>query len=169
MKAYISKRPIHFMILFACILFMTSCEQEYFEPNTSAAPGGGTVTTYKAYTLSSTDPGGENVYGRVVFYKYSATVTLVQMGLYNTDTDASYTAEIYTGALADGSTSVVKALDGVSGATGTFVSSKYFTITDATFFDGLSGLDANVKIKLGEDAVAAGDIGANAAPVAEQD
>lgn len=169
MKSAISIRVFSAMVATALLLFFTSCEQEYFEPNLNVAPGGGTVSTYKAYTLSSEDPGGENIYGRVVFYKYSSTVTLVQMGLYNTDADEAYTANIYSGALTDGSTTVSKSLDAVNGESGAFSSSKYFTITDASFFDGLDDYDASVKVMLDGTPVAAGDIGLNADPVAEQD
>jgi len=148
---------------------LTSCEQEYFEPNTTAMPGGGTVTTYKAYSLGTPDPDGDDVYGRIVFYKYSSTVTLVQMGLYHTDPETEYVSEIYSGALADGSTTVSRTLDKVSGESGAFATYKYFTISDATFFDGLDAYNANVKVKQGATVVVAGDIGVNAAPVEQQD
>ncbi|MEJ1241461.1 hypothetical protein WBG78_25160 [Chryseolinea sp. T2] len=144
---------------------LTSCEQEDYQPATSVMPGGGTVTTYKAYTLGAADPGGENIHGRIVFYKYSSTVTLVQMGLYNTDPDTEYASEIYIGALIDGSSTVSKALDKVNGESGGFTTYKYFTIKDETFFDGLDAYDANVRVKLGATVVAAGDIGSNAEPV----
>ncbi len=159
------------MLLTGIVLtsLLSSCEQEYFEPNTTALPGGGTVSTYKAYTISSFNPDGDNVYGRVVFYRYSATVTLVQMGLYNTDPSETYSAEIYSGPISAGSTTVVKGLDGIDGESGAFVSSKYVVIKDATFFDNLDAFDASVKVLLGTSAVAGGDIGANEDPVAEQD
>jgi hypothetical protein len=169
MKHTIIMRALILVAALAIAGALTSCEQEFFEPNTSAMPGGGTVTTYKAYTLGSADPGGDNIYGRVVFYKYSSSVTLVQMGLYNTDPEAEYASEIYSGALADGSTMVSRTLDKVSGESGAFSTFKYFTISDATFFDALTDYDANVKVKLGAQVVAAGDIGINADPVAEQD
>lgn len=166
MKQIASIRAI--AILTALVVFLGSCEQEYFEPNLSTAPGGGTVSTYKAYTLSSEDPGGDNIYGRIVFYKYSSTVTLVQIGLYNTNPDQSYSADIYGGAVETGGT-LSKSLDAVSGESGAFSSSKYFTISDASFFEGLADYDASVKVMLGSTTVAAGDIGMNADPVAEQD
>lgn len=167
----------HNILMKALILFcalaiaglLASCEQEYFEPATSAMPGGGTVTTFKAYSLGTPDPDGDDIYGRIVFYKYSSKVTLVQIGLYNTDPETAYASEIYVGALADGSTTVSRVLDNVDGGSGSFVTFKYFTISDADFFDGLEAYDANVKVKLGTAVVVAGDIGANASPVAEQD
>src|SRR4051794_30881318 len=124
---------MRFLIIVTALVIagmLSSCEQEKFEPATNAMPGGGTVTTYKAYTLGAIDPDGDNIYGRVVFYKYSSTVTLVQMGLYNTDPETSYVSEIYTGALADGSTTVSRTLDNVDGASGGFETLKYFTISD---------------------------------------
>ena len=169
MKINIIMRAIILIAALAIAGLLSSCEQEYFEPNTSLMPGGGTVTTYKAYTLGSSDPDGANIHGRVVFYKYSSTVTLVQMGLYNTDPETEYASEIYSGALVDGLTTVSKALDNVNGESGGFATYKYFTIKDETFFDGLNAYDANVKVKLGASIVAAGDIGANAAPVEESE
>ncbi|HTF19239.1 MAG TPA: hypothetical protein VK658_14255 [Chryseolinea sp.] len=148
---------------------LSSCEQQYYEPALNGISGGGTVTTYKAYTLGSADPGGDNIYGRIVFYKYSSTVTLVQMGLYNTDPETEYVSEIYSGALADGSSTVSRTLDNVSGESGAFATLKYFTISDAAFFDALENYDANVKVKQGAQLVAAGDIGVNADPVEEQE
>ncbi|GAB3948461.1 hypothetical protein GCM10028805_22910 [Spirosoma harenae] len=152
-------------ILLTLIALSTSCEQQSYEPNTSVAPGGGTVTTYKAYTLASTD--GKNIYGRVVFYKYSATVTLVEIGLYNTTTGTSYASSIYQGKLSGGSATALKPLDTISGATGEFSTNKYFTISEAGFYDKLGAYDANVKIMLGTTLVASGNIGANATPVAQ--
>lgn len=153
-------------ILLSLMGFVTSCEQQNYEPNYNTAPGGGTVTTYKAYTLSSAT--GTTVYGRVVFYKYSSTVTLVQMGLYNTATSTTYLASIYQGKLSAGSTTALKPLDTVSGATGEFATNKYFTINESGFFDKLTAYDANVKIMSGTILVASGNIGANAAPAAQQ-
>ncbi len=169
MRSYISTRLFSFAIALTGFGLFTACEQEHYEPNTTALSGGGTVTTYKAYTLSSADPDGDNIYGRVVFYRYSSTVTLVQMGLYNTDPAETYTADIFGGALTEGSTTVTIELDDVSGTTGAFVSSKYFVMNDATFYDNLADYDASVKVMLGANPVAVGDIGANAEPVAEQD
>jgi hypothetical protein len=169
MKNNIIMRGLIIVAALAIAGFLSSCEQEYFQPNTSAMPGGGTVTTYKAYALGTPDPDGESIYGRIVFYKYSSKVTLVQMGLYNTDPEKDYVSEIYNGALSDGSTTLSRALDNVDGESGAFATFKYFTITDETFFDGLAAYDANVKVKLGASVIVAGDIGANAAPVEEQE
>ena len=144
---------------------LTACEQKNFEPSYNAAPGGGTLSTYKAYTLSSTDKLG--IYGRVVFYKYSTTVTLVQMGLYNTTKGTTYQASIYGGALTANSATALKPLDKVDGATGAFATSKYYTISEAGFYDKLDTYDANVKIMVNPAMVASGNIGANAKPVVQ--
>jgi hypothetical protein len=169
MKYNIIFRALIIVAALAIAGILASCEQEYFEPNTSVMPGGGTVTTYKAYSLGTADPDGDDVYGRIVFYRYSSSVTLVQMGLYHTDPETEYVSEIYSGALADGSTTVSRTLDKVNGESGAFVTFKYFTISDAAFFDGLNDYDANVKVMLGTTVVVAGDIGSNAAPVEQQD
>lgn len=152
-------------IVLALLVFTTSCEQQNFEPNANAAPGGGTISTYKAYTLASAD--GKNIYGRVVFYKYNTSVTLVQVGLYNTATSASYSASIYQGKLAGGATTALKPLDTISGTTGEFSTNKYFTISEAGFYDKLGSYDASVKIMSGTTVVSSGNIGANAAPIAQ--
>ncbi|MVM41766.1 hypothetical protein GO730_35660 [Spirosoma sp. HMF3257] len=167
MNRYFNQRSIFPLLgLFLSVLvFLSSCEQNKYEPNTSVAPGGGTVTTYKSYTLTSA--AGSTVYGRVVFYKYNSTVTLVEIGLYNTTTGTSYASSIYQGKLADKSTTALKPLDAISGATGEFSSNKYFTISEAGFFDKLTTYSAHVKILSGTTVVASGDIGANATPVAQ--
>jgi len=141
---------------------LTACEQKDFEPNYNAAPGGGTLSTYKAYTLTSTSAQG--IYGRVVFYKYSAAVTLVQMGLYNTTKGTTYQASIYGGALAANSTTALKPLDKIDGTTGAFATTKYFSINEAGFYDKLDAYNASVKI-MGTTMVASGNIGSNAKPV----
>lgn len=153
------------LLLTATVLF-ASCEQENYEPNLTAAPGGGTVTTFKAYTLGSTTL--EDIYGRVVFYRYTDKVTLVQIGLYNTDEESSYTASIFNGDLIGASTEELVALDNVDGATGAFSTSKFFIINGAGFYDGLGDYDANVKVMLSASVVSEGDIGANAEPVEEK-
>lgn len=147
------------------LISVTSCEQQNYEPNANAASGGGTKTTYKAYTLASAT--GTTVYGRVVFYKYSASVTLVEMGLYNTTAGTSYSSSIYQGKLAAGSATALKPLDTISGATGAFTTNKFFTINEAGFYDKLSAYDASVKVMVGTMMVASGNIGVNATPVAQ--
>ena len=169
MKKYfnkISAVPLLGAFLLAFTL-LTSCEQTDYPPNLSAAPGGGTISTYKAYTLASTD--SKNVYGRVVFYKYSAAVTLVQMGLYNGTADASYTSAIFPGKVTATSATALKALDSVNGSTGEFATAKYFTITDSGFYDKLDTYDANVVVMAGTAIIASGNIGANAAPVSKSE
>lgn len=153
-------------IILSLVALSTACEQQSYEPNYNVAPGGGTVSTYKAYTLSSAT--GSTISGRVVFYKYSSSVTLVEVGLYNTIKGTSYASSIYQGKLATGLATALKPLDTISGETGEFSTNKYFTISEAGFYDKLGTYDANVKIMLGTGVVASGNIGANAAPVAQQ-
>ena len=152
-------------IVLSFIALFTACEQQNYEPNFNVAPGGGTVSTYKSYTLSSVP--GSSVYGRVVFYKYNSSVTLVEMGLYNATKGATYSASIYEGKLAESSAKVLKALDGISGETGAFSSNKYFTISEAGFYDKLTTYNANVKVMSGTTVLASGNIGGNATPVAQ--
>ena len=152
-------------VFFSLLVFLSSCEQNKYEPNTTAAPGGGTVSTYKSYTLTSAT--GSTVYGRVVFYKYSTAVTLVEIGLYNTNTATAYASSIYQGKLSESSATVLKPLDAISGTTGEFSSNKYFTINEAGFYEKLSTYSANVRIMSGTTIVASGNIGGNAAPVAQ--
>ena len=152
-------------IVLSFVALFTSCEQQNYEPNFTVAPGGGTVSTYKSYTLSSAT--GASVYGRVVFYKYNSSVTLVEMGLYNTTKGATYTASIYEGKLAESSTKVLKTLDALSGDTGAFSSNKYYTVNEAGFYDKLTTYNANVKVMSGTTVLANGNIGGNATPVAQ--
>lgn len=160
----IFNRTITLLLIMTVVL--SSCEQENYEPNLTAAPGGGTVTTYTAYTLSPTTP--DDISGRIVFYKYSSKVTLVQIGLYNTSEELSYSAAIFSGALAASGGSIV-ALDEVSGATGAFGTDKFFVINSEGFYDALADYDANVKVMFESATVSEGDIGMNAEPVEEGD
>ena len=152
-------------LFFSLVAFLSSCEQQKFEPNMSAAPGGGTITTFKSYTLTSAT--GATVYGRVVFYKYNSAVTLVEVGLYNTTTGTPYIASIYEGKADNSAAKTLKPLDAISGATGEFSTNKYYTISEAGFYDKLSAYNANVKIMSGTSLVASGNIGSNATPVAQ--
>ena len=161
------KHTTYSLTVAALMLFLftslAACEQQDYEPNANAAPGGGTITTYKAYTLTAV--GSPSVYGRVVFYRYSPTVTLVQMGLYNTTSSTAYAAAIYGGTATAITTTPLKPLDKVNGSTGAFATSKYVTVSESGFYDKLSTYNANVRILAGTTAVASGNIGANAAPV----
>lgn len=167
MKRYLKKisSGAVFGLLLAFSVFLVSCEQTNYQPNMSAAPGGGTVTTYKAYTLTSAD--STNIYGRVVFYKYSSSVTMVQMGLYNGKDGNTYESSIFPGKVGDVSATPLKKLDIVSGETGEFATSKFFMINEAGFYDKLDTYNANVAVMAGTAIVASGNIGANAAPVVQ--
>jgi len=154
----------------AAITFLftsTSCEQDKVEPEMSAAPGGGTITTFKAYTLSSAD--ANDIYGRIVFWKDNTGGTLVQISLYNTIETDVYPSGIFAGESDDASGTELISLYPINGETGEFSTSKFFVIPDKTFYDGLETYDAYVQVLLGDDAVAIGDVGMNAAPVDEDE
>ncbi|MFD1003198.1 hypothetical protein ACFQ21_27985 [Ohtaekwangia kribbensis] len=165
MKTYFAPIFRFALMLIPAILMLTSCEQENVEPELEAAPGGGTLTVYKAYTLDSI-PGQGNIYGRVVFWRDNTKKTLVQVSLYNTASADIYPTGIYTGKAEDDLVTELQPLYSVSGATGEFSTSKFYVITDKTFFENLETYNAHVKILLQSTVIASGDIGENATPVA---
>jgi hypothetical protein len=152
------------MVATALMMFLSACEQEGVTPELNAAPGGGTITTFKAYTLDSI-PGAGNVYGRVVFWLDNANNTLVQISLYNTKAALSYPTGIFEGAVTGGSSGSINTLTPVDGEKGELSPYKYFAIDNNDFFSGIDDLDAHVSIFLGDTPVAVGDIGKNAKPV----
>ena len=161
------KKYIKNIVLFLAVVALLSCEQERLGPELETAEGGGKLTTYTAYTIDATDPSGSNVYGRVVFYKTTLDQTLVQISLYNTISGFMHPALIVEGAAGTGTTTLI-ALDNIDGSSGEFMTSKFFVITDTSFYDSLETLDANVSISLSptdDTIVAVGDIGINAEPV----
>ncbi|MEH6512510.1 MAG: hypothetical protein V7734_05355 [Maribacter arcticus] len=162
MKTYIK----HIVILVVTIGFF-SCEQERLEPILTTADGGGKLTTYTAYTIDSTDPDGSNVYGRIVFWKSTLDQTLVQISLYNTVPGLLHPALIIDGAVGSGGTAMIT-LDNVSGETGELDTSKFYVITDTSFYDSISSMDSHIDIYLSttdDTLVATGDLGSNADPV----
>ena len=149
------------------LMFLTSCEQEDAVVDLNTAPGGGTVSTYKAYTVSAeTD---DDVYGRIVFYKDNSDYTLVQVSLYNTLEELDYETTLFSGAEDVAAPDVVKEFYSVDGSTGEFAPGKFYVIADKTFYDGLDELDAHLKIMAGELLVSSGNVGKNALPVAESE
>jgi len=165
MKNAIPKNIIAWVIIvFTVIILVTSCEQQGVSPKLNAAPGGGTITTFKAYTLDSI-PGTGHVYGRVVFWLDNAGNTLVQISLYNTKAGSSYPSGIYAGTVAGGSTMAVSVLSPVDGEAGEFVPYKYFVVGKKEFFDTLDDLDGHISIFLDATPVATGNVGKNAEPV----
>ncbi|MBC6998294.1 hypothetical protein [Cytophaga sp. FL35] len=155
------------ILIFILALGITSCEQERLEPVLTTAEGGGILNTYTAYTIESTDPTGSNVYGRIVFYKSTLDQTLVQVSLYNTIDEIMHPAIILGGAIGD-ETMALTELDAIDGSTGEFSSNKFFVITDESYYDAISSLDAHINIYLSsadDTIVATGNIGANAEPV----
>ncbi|WP_300021449.1 hypothetical protein [uncultured Maribacter sp.] len=162
-KTYIKKLSVLTVIL----ITFGSCDLERLDSAQEVAEGGGTLDTYTAYTIDSTDPMGSNVYGRIVFWKTDLDQTLVQISLYNTIEDTLHPAVIIDGAVGMSST-VSISLDDVDGSTGELAANKFFLIADSSFYDTIDSLDAHVSISLSpEDStvVAEGNIGANAVPV----
>lgn len=154
-------------LLILIAMMMMSCEQEEAVAELNTAPGGGTVSTYKAYALSGATE--DDVYGRIVFYKDNAGNTLVQVGLYNTEEGVLYTNGVFSGD--EGADTPVELMPfyPVNGDTGEFSTNKFYVISDKSFYDGLSSLDAHFKLMKGAELISKGNIGMNANPVAEAD
>ncbi len=155
------------VIYLAVLMFFASCEQEEAPVNLTVAPGGGTATTYKAYTVSAETE--DDVYGRIVFYKDNANHTLVQVALYNTSAETEYESTLFSGAVDVADPAVAERFYSINGATGEFAPSKFFVIADKNFFSGLSDLDAHIRIMSGETLISSGNVGKNATPVAESE
>jgi hypothetical protein len=61
MKNIILKNLFSISVLAAVLMtILSACEQEGVTPELATAPGGGTITTFKAYTLDSI-PGAGNI------------------------------------------------------------------------------------------------------------
>jgi len=163
MKTYIKRLSLIIVVL----IVSTSCELERLEAATEAAPGGGTLSEFTAYTIDATDPMGSNVNGRIVFWKTSLNQTLVQVSLYNTVPGLLHPALILEGAVGvDGATMIT--LDEVSGDSGELSESKFFVIGDTAFYDTIMTMDSHINIYLSETdstIVASGGLGANSEPV----
>lgn len=162
-KTYIKKLSVFTVVLITFV----SCDLERLESAQETAVGGGTLDTFTAYTIASTDPSGSNVYGRIVFWQTSLDQTLVQISLYNTIDDTLHPVLLVDGAAGVGTTTMM-ILDDVNGSTGELATNKFFLIADTAFYDSVTSLDAHVSIALSSDdstIVAAGDIGINAEPV----
>lgn len=151
------------IITLAALTALMSCEQTSVEPQLNAAPGGGTLSSYKAYTLQSETPG--NIYGRVVFWKDNANNTLVQISLYNTAKDTPYPSGLYTGST-DNTGAELISLYAIDGTTGEFGTSKFYVIDDKDFYSTIDDLDAHIRITADATLVASGNIGNNSEPVA---
>jgi hypothetical protein len=79
------------------LMFLTSCEQEGAVVELNTAPGGGTVSTYKAYTVDAATE--DDIYGRIIFFKDNADYTLIEVSLYNTEEGTDYSTTLFNGAL----------------------------------------------------------------------
>ncbi len=124
-----------FIILLSIGLY--SCEQDRLEPELETAEGGGTLSSYMAYTISSVDA-ATDVYGRVVFWEEpTLSRTLIQVSLYNTTDSELLPVSILGGAIGDES-SVLMSIYDVDGSTGELDESKFYTVTDTDFYESLS-------------------------------
>lgn len=162
-QSYINK----ISVLVVLLITLGSCDLEPLESAQEVAEGGGTLDTFTAYTIASTDPAGSNVNGRIVFWKTDLSQTLVQISLYNTVPDIMHPALLVEGAAGIG-TATMMTLDDVDGSTGELSTSKFFLIADTAYYDAITTLDAHVSISLSptdDTIVATGDIGTNADPV----
>lgn len=162
-KIYIKKLSVFTVLL----VTFSSCDLERLESAQEVAEGGGTLDTFTAYTIDSTDPTGSNVNGRIVFWKTDLDQTLVQISLYNTIVDTFHPAILVDGAVGVGSMTMMT-LDDVDGNTGELATNKFFLIADTSFYDALTAIDAHVSVSLSptdNTIVATGNIGINAEPV----
>jgi hypothetical protein len=192
-KTYIKQLSILFILL-----IVASCEVDQLDANTTTADGGGTLLNYTAYTINSTDPAGTNIYGRIVFWENSLEQTLVQVSVYNTEFQELYPASIIEGAIGTETTTVVELSDvegfisqygestteldtediDADGDTtealplvnyiGELGETKFFVITDTTFYDSVLTMDSHLNIYSNDGSgtiVASGDLGINADPV----
>lgn len=168
MKNFMNEARHIIMLMFSVAILFTACEQDELEPEMNAAPGGGTLTTYKAYTLDSI-AGQGNIYGRVVFWLGNADNTLVQVSLYNTVSGQSYPTGIYAGKSVDGSVEKLLTLYTIDGDKGEFSTHKFFAITGTEFYESLDDYDAHLSIFKETTIISSGDVGTNADPVATGD
>jgi len=151
--------------ILATFTLLVSCEQTGVEPQLNAAPGGGTLSAYRAYELKPAT--ADNVYGRVVFWRDNANNTLVQISLYNTTEDSAYPSGIYKGSEAVPAAKLLE-LYNIDGTTGEFGTSKFYVIGDKNFYESLKALDAHIRIMAGSTLVASGNVGKNTKPVASE-
>ena len=145
------------------IISTLSCEQERLEPVLTTAEGGGTLTKFTAYSIESVDA-DTDINGRVVFWEDTAGQTLVQVSVYNTTAGEMYPASIMMGDIGMETTSIVDLYD-VSGDTGELSDTKFYAITDTSFYDSVPTMDSHINILSGSTIVATGGLGINAEPV----
>ncbi|MBD1259186.1 hypothetical protein HZY62_01185 [Maribacter polysiphoniae] len=146
---------------------LISCEQERLDPVLTTAEGGGTLTEYMAYTIASTDPGGSNVNGRIVFWKDNLDRTLVQISLYNTIPGIKHPALMMDGPVGDDTATTLE-LDVVSGDSGELDTNKFHIIADTEFYTSLPTMDVHLNILMSESdntIIATGNLGINTEPV----
>jgi len=154
------------LLALVILIALISCEQATVTPKLNAAPGGGTLSAYKAYTLDAAP--GQDVHGRIVFWKDNANNTLVQISLYNTSDDTGYPTGLYKGTSDAAPATELMPLYSIDGATGEFGVNKFYVIGDKSFYGGIDALDAHVRILAGSTLVASGNVGRNSKPVETQ-
>jgi hypothetical protein len=89
------------------------------------------------------------------------------VGLYNTEEGVEYETGVFSGANGAETSAELMPFYPVDGATGAFSTSKFYVISDKTFFDALPDFDAHFKLIKAGELVSVGNIGLNADPVAE--
>ncbi|NJB71678.1 hypothetical protein GGR42_002140 [Saonia flava] len=153
-------KKISFLFL---IISTFSCEHERLEPVLTTAEGGGTLTKFIAYTIESVDA-GTDIYGRVVFWEDTAGQTLVQVSVYNTVAGEMYPTSIMMGDIGMETSTMLDLYD-VSGDSGELSDTKFYAITDTSFYDTVPTMDSHINVYSGTTIVAAGSLGINAEPV----
>ncbi|MEM6831347.1 MAG: hypothetical protein AAGA66_16870 [Bacteroidota bacterium] len=160
-------------LIFMIILMISySCEQESFEPILTTEDAAGTLINFKAYEINDLTGQPDSAYGRVVFWLGLDGNTLVQLSLYNVPEDVTFQTDMLSGTVATPGAEIMGMYDvtntGEGYDFGEFSTSKYFVITDLSFYSALAELNAHVGI-MNEVGImiAGGDIGLNSDPVEE--
>ncbi|MBG48733.1 hypothetical protein ACFSSG_09230 [Euzebyella marina] len=158
----------HISSALAMLLILASCDQERLEPVLTAADGGGKMTSYTAYSIGTESE--TDVYGRVVFWMDAAGRTQVQVSVYNTEVGSTYPVSLISGTSAAAGSELMALYDLIGKESNGLVfgelgESKFYTITDTSFYDALPELDAHISIFSSGAIIASGDVGANAEPV----
>ena len=162
MKKYIFK-----IFTALAVITWTACDQERLEPVTSVADGGGTLTSYMAYTVDSIQGQRSNVYGRIVFWEDNPGKTLIQVSLFNTIENVVHPAMIVEGTTGQGG-AVLTELAHISGSTGELSEHKFYVINDLDYYDLLPDLNAHINIYMSQTdntIIATGNLGLNAEPI----
>lgn len=171
MRNILNKYISNWSLLLMLTILSVSCQQETMEADYGIATGGGTLTTYKAYTIDSVPGTGAQVYGRAVFWEDYLGRTLLQVSVYNVGEDDLMPSAIFSGSM-PGSTTLISLYNisntGEGYDFGEFASSKYYVISEEGFYENLDAYNASIQIMKStsdDTVIAGGDIGMNAEPV----